>query len=490
MRRCRLEKLAASTLLAVALCAPLSAEPASPPTSLQRAIDAALNAATLTGAHVGAFALDANTGAVLYARNADDDFIPASTLKLIVGSAALARLGPAYGFVTGVSASGTTDAGTLNGDLYLRGGGDAQLLPTDLNGAAAAIAATGVRRVSGAVVADASRYDAPRYPPGWAIDDIPYEYAAVPSALGLDLNVAHVRVRAGSAVGDATRLELNPRSDAFAIENASVTGAAGSQDTTDLARPWDRPATIEVTGSYPLGAPISDDLAPAVPDPAAYAADFFAKTLAAHGLTVAGGTRSGTTPPATTPLWTHRSQPLRTLVRDFWLPSNNLIGEQLLEELGAAAGRSDARSAEDTRQRGIDIELAWLRSIGVDADAVTIVDGSGLSAYDRLTPRALTTVLQADWRGPERATVMSALPVAGTSGTLRAKFGQAPLLGAIFAKTGSENHARLLAGYARARSGNTAIFALMINDWMDASPHAERALDAARAAVLTALVTR
>ncbi|MEO6836033.1 MAG: D-alanyl-D-alanine carboxypeptidase, partial [Candidatus Tumulicola sp.] len=119
---------------------------------------------------------------------------------------------------------------------------------------------------------------------------------------------------------------------------------------------------------------------------------------------------------------------------------------------------------------------------------LTIADGSGLSAYDRVTPRALITILQADWRGPQRATVLAALPVAGVSGTLRSTFAHAPLEGNVYAKTGTTNHARLLAGYARTRSGDTVIFALMVNNWMDASANGANALDAARGAILSAIV--
>jgi D-alanyl-D-alanine carboxypeptidase/D-alanyl-D-alanine-endopeptidase (penicillin-binding protein 4) len=454
------------------------------------AIESALDAPTLAGAHAGVLAVDAENGTVLYARNADDDFVPASTLKLVVGSAALARLGATFTFATSVEAAGSIAGGTLDGDLYLRGGGDAQLSPADLDAAAAAVAAAGVRRVAGALVGDASRYDAPRYPPGWSIDDIPYEYAAVPSALSLGLNVAHVRVLPGDAAGAPAILRVRPQSGAFTVENAALTGAPRVTDSTDLERPWDRPQTIRVVGTYPLGAPLSDDLEPAVPDPAAYAADLFLQALAARGVTVDAGVRFGGTPAGATLVWTHRSKPLGALLRDFWPPSTNLIGEQLLEELGAQAPHRGVLPGSDVRERGIAVENDWLHSIGVDAKTLTIADGSGLSEYDRVTPRALVTILNADWHGPARDTVMAALPVAGASGTLRSTFAAPPLEGAVYAKTGTTNHARLLAGYARTQRGRTVIFALMINDWMDGSANAPTALDAARAKILRALVTR
>lgn len=458
------------------------------------AIDAALNAATLAGAHVGVLAVDAGTGNAIYERNAGDDFVPASTLKLLTGSAALEKLGPVFTFATEVDASGSVASGVLNGDLYLRGGGDVQLAPTDLDAAAAAVAAAGVQRVSGGLVADATRYRAQRVPAGWAVDDLPQGYGAIPGALGLDLNVAHVRVEPGAAVGAPVRLqyEVLP-GDPFAIDNAAVTGAAQSADTTDVERPWDRPTTIRIVGSYPLAAAPSEDLEPAVPDPASYALAAFAAALARHGVSVAGAPHAGSVPSDATVLWTHHSELLPAVVADCWIPSTNVIAEQLLLELGRAYQTGpppDGASSipADTRDAGFDAERAYLKSIGVDPATVTLVDGSGLSAYDRVTPRALVAVLQSDWNGSQREAVLAALPVAGARGTLKSSFAGTPLQGIVWAKTGSENHARLLAGYLRPTGRDPIVFALMINDWMDTAPDASARLDAARAAVLQAIL--
>jgi len=440
-------------------------------------IDAALHAPTLRGAHVGVLAVDTATSAVLYAHNADDDFVPASTFKLIAGSAALDRLGPQYTYDTEVDASGEIDNGKLRGNLYLRGGGDAELQAADLDAAAAAVSAAGVRHVDGSLLGDASRYDAPRYPPGWAIDDLPYGYAAVPGALLLGDGVAHVQVLPGAWVGAPTHLEVATRSDAFSFENDAVTGAAGSPDTTDLRRSWDLPTLIRVVGSYPLGARASDDLEPAVPDPAAYALDVFRQALLRHGVSV-GAVGTGTVPANAHPLWTHASEPFARLLADCWQPSDNLLA------LGA---RSPIAGTFDTRARGIAAEQQWLGSIGVDPHTLTIADGSGLSAYDRATPRSLVAILQHDWNGPQRTTIEDALPLAGVRGTLEHTFVGTPLAGAVYAKTGSVNHSRLLAGFLQRRDGGTVTFAIMVNDWMDESPGAAEALDAVRAAILTVL---
>jgi D-alanyl-D-alanine carboxypeptidase/D-alanyl-D-alanine-endopeptidase (penicillin-binding protein 4) len=441
---------------------------------LRRAIDAALDAPTLRGAHVGVLAIDAADGTPLYRRNDGEAFTPASTFKLLTGSVALARLGPDFNFVTEVDRDGAA--------LVLKGGGDAQLTPADIDAAATAVAAIGAQRFD-TLRGDATRYRAARYPDGWSIDDLPYDYAAVPSALSLEENIVHASVVPGNAAGAATTLVTAPATAAFDIENDAVTGPRNSEDTTDVERPWDEPTTIRLTGSVPLGVARSDDLTPAVPDPPAYALDVFRLALLARGVTVASVVETGG-PAGGTPLWRHASAPFARMLAQCWQPSDNLLAEQFLLELGTLP--ASASASADTRERGIALERAWLQSIGVDPATITIADGSGLSEYDRITPAALVAILRADDTGPLRAIVLDALPLAGVRGTLKSSFAGTPLAGTLFAKTGTLNHARALAGYLRTPAHGTVAFALLVDDWTDASPQAAQAIERVRRSVLLA----
>lgn len=452
-------------------------------------IDAALAARTLAGAHVAILVVDSANGSVVYARRPDDAMVPASTLKLAVGSAAMSALGPEFTFDTVVESAGTIDGDTLKGDLFLHGGGDAQLSDGDLDAAAATLESKGVRHIAGAVVGDAARYDASHYPPGWSVDDLPYDYAAVPSALSLDDNVVHVQIAPGSRVGASGTLALPKNLPAsFTIVNDVLTGSRGSADTTDLARPWNAPETTRIFGAYPLGAGLSDAVDLAVPDPSAFALDAFASALARHGIAIDGGTRSGYVPAAASILWWHHSAPLAQVIAECWQPSNNLLAEQMLEELGFQATQAGQPASGDTRALGIAAERSWLQSIGVDPATVSLSDGSGLSTYDRITPRALVAILTSDWNSQQRDAFVNALPEAGVRGTLQNTFAGTPLQGAVFAKTGSEDHVRTLAGYLRTRKHGTAIFAVLINNWMDTSTDAGANMTAARSAILTALL--
>ena len=433
--------------------------------ALRVQLDAALRNPDLRGAHVGFVAVDTVRGTVLYEHNADDEMRGASTFKLLVGSAALQRLGPNFHFDTRLQADAAPVDGRITGNLYLRGGGDAHLSPGDLQDAAAELRREGVVAVSGALVTDASHDDAVRHPQGWSWDDLAQEYGPVVSALEVQDGVAHVYVSPGAAAGDPVTLRTDPPYDAFTIENAAITGPANSDDTTDVERPWNAPSTIRVVGSYPMHAAESDDLEPSLPDPEAYAAHVILHALNDNGITVTGGTRSGVTPASAVTLWHHESPAMPQLLADFWLPSDNLMGELFLKELGVASSGEPG-----TYAGGIAAERAYLSSIGVDNATVSISDGSGSSAYDLVTPRDLVTILQSDWNGASRDTVIAALPQSGVRGTLAHSFAGTPLSELIFAKTGSETHIRALAGFLQTANHGPVTFALVINDWMGDRP--------------------
>jgi serine-type D-Ala-D-Ala carboxypeptidase/endopeptidase (penicillin-binding protein 4) len=455
----------------------------------------------IRGSHVGLFAIDTRGGSLLYARQADDEFMPASTLKLLVGSVALARLGTEFRFHTEAFVTEPIVNSVENGDFVLRGGGDPFLGAADLDALAQAVAGAGITTLRGNTFSDSSYFDAQRYPPGWVWDDLPFYYAPVVSATSFEENVVRITATAGANVGDAASVTAEylgpirrvPIEGCAATHRVVViphatTGPAHSESTIDVTR---LPGNcIQVVGSVPLGG--SDSVDAAVPSPEAFLHDVLGKALHARGIEGGQGSMiSGGAYPednlfyglatiaSKQKIWTHDSEALPKLLADMWYPSDNLLAELLLKSLGVAGS-----GVPGTTENGAKVERAWLQSIGVDPRTVTLSDGSGLSIYDRITPRDLVSILQADWNGPDRQIVLDALPVAGVRGTLREEFVDSAAAGRAFVKTGSMSHVRGLAGYLQTRHHGALTFALMVDDWNgDAA-----ALNAFRSAVLTALL--
>ena len=453
-------------------------------------LDAMLAASPTTrGAHIGIRAIDTATNAVLYNRFGDDEFQPASTLKLLVGSAALEKLGPAFRFHTTMGI-GIGDARTVA--LVFHGGGDPTLTTGDLVAGIGAISAAD-RAPIAALAIDATAFDEKPYPDGWTWDDFAQDYAPRLSAVTVDENTVTLRVVPGATVGEAadvsvvdarTAIHVVRRCDASLgpyarVVASATTGGPGSDDTIDVAR--DRGGCPQVVGSIPFGAP-AETVATAVVSPTIAASETLALAL---GLPSLAQTRDSSSLDEVESrdervVWTHDSQSLANLLGPrFWIPSDNLFGELLLEELGLATGGKPGSTA-----KGVAYEKLWLRSIGIDPATVTLADGSGLSQYDRITPRDLVAILEHDWNGPSRQLVLDSLPVGGARGTIEGIAGT-PAAGRVFAKTGSMMHVRGLAGYLATRHHGAVTFAFNVDDWNGA--YAD--LAAVRAAVLARIVS-
>jgi D-alanyl-D-alanine carboxypeptidase/D-alanyl-D-alanine-endopeptidase (penicillin-binding protein 4) len=454
---------------------------------LDEELDALLaDSAAIRGAHVGVVAVDSRDGKTLYARHGDDEFQPASTLKLLVGSVSLERLGPTYRFrtiayVKGVAGEPARREGdALVGSLVLRGGGDPLLSTHDLAGFAAAVSRLGIARiVSGSLAVDPSHFDRAPYPEGWVWDDFAQDYAPVVAATTIEENVIHLFARPRSdesgwlavsaqPLRDVLRAapeSCAPSFDVVVISRARVL-PAGSQSSLDVAREGN--GCIDVIGGIPAGEN-GESIDAAVPSPEAYAYRIAAQQLGDAGIDP-GMYRSASPPPwdfttgsmpAGAPIvWSHLGPPLGSwLGPRFWIPSDNLAAELLLKEIGCGAGGEPGTTA-----KGIAFERQFLRAIGVDPKTVTLADGSGLSQYDRITPRDLVAILQHDWNGPHRDLVLDSLPIGGARGTIEGIAGT-PVAGRVVAKTGSMSHVRGLAGYLATERHGAVTFAFNVDDW-------------------------
>ena len=151
-------------LLALAWLLPAAPASAAGPAATSSALDRQMRQA---GAYAGAYAIDLDSGAQIYADRADTPRVPASVEKLYTTSAALTLFGVEGELTTTVLGDvGLDDAGVLAGDLYLRGGGDPTFGPRQAGKLAdALISATGLTKVGGRVIGDESEFDTLRGPP-------------------------------------------------------------------------------------------------------------------------------------------------------------------------------------------------------------------------------------------------------------------------------------------------------------------------------------
>jgi serine-type D-Ala-D-Ala carboxypeptidase/endopeptidase (penicillin-binding protein 4) len=333
----------------------------------------------------------AGEGERLFGHRGEVSHVPASAQKLLTAAAALVELGPDHRYRTLAASTTEPVEGTLEGDLFLVGGGDPILatadyaarfrrqpqLFTDLGELADAIVDAGVRRIDGAVVGDERRYDRTRYVPGW-----PERYIAQ------------------GQIGPLSGLSVN---DGFA-EYPPAPDAPGEPEPAE--------------------------------DPAAEAAEVLVRLLRDRGVEVTGESRSGDAPEGVQELASLESPPLLEITGQLLRESDNNTGELVLKELGLV------RAGEGSTETGTAAVTAAVADVLGDADGVEAADGSGLSLDNRVSCDVLVELLEHRRLGPP---LVDGLAVAGESGTLQERFG-GELTGRLKAKTGSLNTVTALAG--------------------------------------------
>ena len=438
----------------------------------------------------GLLVVDAITGEVLYERNADKYFVPASNMKLLTTAMALDKLGPDYRFRTTVETNGAQSAdGKLAGDLILVGRGDPNLsnrkYPFDtkeefdgppekvLAELADAVAARGLKEISGDIVGDDSYFPRERYPDGWEIDDMVWEYGAPISALVVDDNTATLLLTPGEKSGDPVAAEMQPRIEEFTVKNLVAT--VGPKEKADLRLTREPGAdTVIVSGVLPAKSE-PRKLVLAIQEPAQHAAALLARLLADRGVKWKGTVRTQHDPDpmeaSRTVLAEHLSIRLADSVKLVNKISQNLHTEVLLR----AAARPDGRWKDSDEL--LDFPKAFYAKAGIAPDDVVQSDGSGLSRHDLVTPRAFVALLAYAQKQAWFPAFYESLPVAGVDGTLNERMKDAGIGGRVHAKTGSVSHVRTLSGYAETAGGRRLVFSFLSNNQSVKAHEVHDALD-------------
>jgi D-alanyl-D-alanine carboxypeptidase/D-alanyl-D-alanine-endopeptidase (penicillin-binding protein 4) len=425
----------------------------------------------------GLLVTDAETGATLYEKNADAYFLPASNMKLLTTALALDTLGPDYRFRTTIETNGTIAAdGTLSGDLILVGRGDPNLsnrkfpfeMKEEFDGPpekvlaelADAIVGRGVKEIAGDVVGDDSYFPRERYPDGWEIDDMVWEYGAAISAIVVNDNTVTLTLTPGAKSGDAVTAVIEPMTKEFAVRNEVTT--IGAKEKADL-RLTREPGgdTVVVSGVMPAKSE-PRKLVLAIQEPALQAANLLGQLLKERGINVVGNVRpqheSDANAAVRTVLAEHVSLPLKDSVKLVNKISQNLHTETLLRT--SARQQGSWATPEDLQK----FPATFYAKAGIREADVIQEDGSGLSRHDLVTPRAFVALLEFAQKQTWFPAYLASLPVAGEDGTLNERMKSPPLAGKLRAKTGSVTHVRALSGYAETPGGRKLIFSFLSNN--------------------------
>ncbi|MCG8469847.1 MAG: D-alanyl-D-alanine carboxypeptidase/D-alanyl-D-alanine-endopeptidase [Gemmatimonadetes bacterium] len=465
MRRCA---LALGTV--VASWAPLATAAQAPATEgttaleltrdlhqLQTTLADILDEPALGRAHVGLVVMIAESGQVLFRHNAERRFVAASTTKLVTGAVALHRLGGDHRWETSIRAVGSLSDGTLDGDLVLVGGGDPLLRRETLETMARSVRAAGIRRITGDIVGDDRAWAGPPWGRGWMWDDLYGSYAAGVSALQVSPARISAELRPGAELGASAQLRILEEGTDLPVRAAVKTGAPGSDVRLEYLP--DAPSgRVVLAGWIPIDA-TRVPLGFAPPHPTRYTADLMLRSLAGAGVEIEGRARRADLDERfEDAAWqrSFRSEPLATALEQLLKVSDNQVAETLLRTLGTLGGDGSAEA-------GLEVVQSTLSSWGIEPDAYSLSDGSGMSRYNELAPAALVRMLRRTSQLAGFRQFHDALPIASVDGTLSRRFRSTAASRVVRAKTGSLSRVRALAGFVEDGDGETLIFALLLN---------------------------
>jgi D-alanyl-D-alanine carboxypeptidase/D-alanyl-D-alanine-endopeptidase (penicillin-binding protein 4) len=414
----------------------------------------------------------------LFELNAQALFVPASTAKLLSAASAYEAVGWDYRFETSLWATGPVVGGTLQGDLVIVGNGDPSFDSRGWAGVedwAVALAELGLRRIDGRIIGDDDALEEPRPALAWAWDDLGYSSGVLFGALNTAENRLLVTVSPAAQAGLPAVLSVEPHAAHRPLVSRALTSGP---DTPQLLWPEQRPAetALTISGSIPVGAkPVR--LLVSAGNPTRWFAGVVRHHLVQRGIQVTGEAvdidDAALDPRRDYPtrLFTHRSPPLRDLVRPLLKESVNLYGEALMR-LNSGPG------VLPTNDAGLDGLNRRLTSWGIAPGAQQIVDGSGLSRRNALSPEALLAVLQRMYDPTGESPFMQALPVAGVDGSLGARLRDTAAARNLRAKTGTMSNIRTLAGYVTTRDKEDVALVVMVNNFEGTSAEAVAAIDA------------
>lgn len=430
------------------------------PTLLERALDVELRRALQVTAALGVHIMELDSGETVFAYSPDEPRVIASNTKLFTTAAALDALGPGYFFETRFLLRGRVKGDVLDGDLGVVGGGDPHISGRDYAGDSYApfrpwaqeLRSRGIRRVRGDIYLADGWFKGPLIHPDWPRDQLTRWYEAPVGALSFSDDCILVRVWPGRS-GAAPKVELVPNVPILQIENTARTVARGGNII--IHRTEDR---LVVRGTIGVNSGPAETWV-TIPDPVRYFGEGLRAALREEGVEAEGRLRPVPQLPGS--VWervaVHRSDLLSVLTVTN-KRSQNFYAETLAKQLGAT------RCQEGSWPQGVKAISEFLTGIGIPRGSFIMSDGSGMSRDNLFAPRHLTTLLRHMFFHPAGREFAQTLPYAGEDmGSWKRRMAAPPYRGNVLAKTGTLNSVSALSGYARAVSGKSYAFSILLN---------------------------
>ena len=413
-------------------------------------LDAVINRPVFNRVRWGILVQTLNSGQTLYNRDSQKFFTPASNTKLFTTAAALQQLGTNFRMRTSVYREN-------NGVLRVVGRGDPSIKDVQLASLAKQLKAKGITQIK-QLIADDSYIQGDVVQPSWQWEDIQSDYGAPVGSFMVNENAFNIQL-IPQTVGKPLQISWSDPNEArtWRILNLSVTAA--DNQATDLGVARDLSGNVlKIQGQLAANANPFDLTLPVV-DPNYFFLRRFRTALVSENISLAetsvatGGTSQQEVAAILSP-------PLSELVAETNINSNNLYAESLLNALAFKLPRKPLQASAAA---GLEVLKTTLTALGVNQTSYFIVDGSGLSRKNLISPEALVQVLRGMAKSPAASVYRASLPVGGKTGTLKSRFRNTPAEGIVQAKTGTVGGVVSLSGYLNAPNYEPLVFSMIVN---------------------------
>ena len=426
--------------------------------SLAQRLDSLIfNDPLLRTSEVGVAVFDLTTGESLFRYQDEKLYRPASTEKIVTSVTALSTLGTDYTMNTRLQYTGQIENDTLKGSLYLVGGFDPELMDADLDSLVEAVARSGIRFITDTLVADVSMTDSVYWGSGWSWDDVPASFQ--PYMSPLMLNRGCVDVTVSPTVKDSLPdVVCVPASDYYQVDNDAVSfqSQAGK---LKVSRNWlSNGNLIHISGN--VSKPETKTLS--VYDSKNFFFHTFVNRLKQKGVDMNqiafADCPESDSLTVVYPLFT-LERPIGEVLKQMMKESDNLCAESMFYHLAMHHVNHKRVSDKDGSAA---IYHFMKERLGFNPEYYNIVDGSGVSLYNYVSPRLLLEYLKyAYYQGEIFQSFYESLPIAGVDGTLAHRMKKSRAQRNVRAKTGSVKGVSSLAGYAKASNGHQLAFVII-----------------------------
>jgi D-alanyl-D-alanine carboxypeptidase/D-alanyl-D-alanine-endopeptidase (penicillin-binding protein 4) len=395
----------------------------------------------LRNANWGFVVYDTKTGKIVTSYNENAPLVPASTTKLLTTETAFSLLGTKYRWNTQLEYSGSVDAeGVLAGNLYIVGSGDPSL-GGNRGGAASygqivtqymdAIKDKGIKKITGDIIIQTAIFKE--------------------NKVTLPENIVWLE-QANYYLPVGTTKDINPRNEKMIVSQSN--NPFNQVKKYFYVSPY---TNKMVYADLYEGAWVTTKVA----DPPAFLANKLRESLVKNKIAITGKVTPKIVdrdPEPREVLSNYKSPSLAEIVAYTNQRSDNGYAEAILKSNGFM------KLGDQTTESGRIVVTDHLKATNFDIVGLNYMDGSGLSKAHTVTPISQVKFLTAMTKSPYYKEYLDSLPIAGQTGTLKHMF-LVNSNGQIFAKTGTLNHVKCLAGYIKTRSNRTLAFSLLINNY-------------------------